>query len=192
MTAAYYIAKQGHDVTVFEALPKAGGMLRYGIPEYNIPRDILEYETNAILKLGIAVRFNQRWGRDFTLQERLLTQFRVVIFYISLVVLPYPSRLTLEHDFALSYSLLDPFTTLLSLFALLLFILAAIFSARRERIFSFCILWFFGNLFIESSFIPLEIIFEHRTYLPSMMLIFLFIIIRYNKTFSIHPIFDLQ
>ena len=69
MTAAYYLAKKGHDVTVFEAMPKLGGMLRYGIPDYKIPRNILDYETTAILKMGISVKFNQKWGVDFTLQD---------------------------------------------------------------------------------------------------------------------------
>jgi tetratricopeptide (TPR) repeat protein len=122
-------------------------------------------------------------GRDFTLQERLLTQLRVVVFYISLVFLPLPSRLTLEHDFALSHSFIDPVTTLFSLLTIIGIIIAAIFLAKRERILSFCLLWFLGNLFIESSFIPLEIIFEHRTYLPSMMLI-LFIVIATQRLFT--------
>jgi len=115
-------------------------------------------------------------GRDFTLQERVLTQLRVVLFYVSLVLLPLPSRMTLEHDFALSYSFLNPMTTLFSLFALIGIITAAVFLAKRERVFSFCLLWFLGNLLIESSIIPLEIIFEHRTYLPSMMLILLIVL----------------
>jgi tetratricopeptide (TPR) repeat protein len=119
-------------------------------------------------------------GRDFTLEERLLTQLRVVIFYITVVLLPLPSRLTLEHDFPLSYSFLLPATTLFSLLALIGILFAALFLAKRERIFSFCLLWFLGNLFIESSFIPLEIIFEHRTYLPSMMLILLVVLVVYR------------
>jgi tetratricopeptide (TPR) repeat protein len=115
-------------------------------------------------------------GRDFTLQERLLTQLRVVVFYISLVFLPFPSRLTLEHDFALSHSFFNPMTTLLAFFALTGVLITAVLLARRQRIFSFCLLWFLGNLLIESSIIPLEIIFEHRTYLPSMMLILLLVL----------------
>jgi len=115
-------------------------------------------------------------GRDFTLQERLLTQLRVVVFYASLVLLPLPSRLTLEHDFALSHSLLNPMTTMFSLFALIGILITAVLCAKHERLFSFCLLWFLGNLLIESSIIPLEIIFEHRTYLPSMMLIVIIVI----------------
>jgi formate dehydrogenase major subunit len=69
MTGAYYLALKGHDVTVFEAQPKLGGMLRYGLPEYKIPRNILDYETNVILRMGISVRLSQRWGEEFTLQD---------------------------------------------------------------------------------------------------------------------------
>ncbi|MBC8317137.1 MAG: FAD-dependent oxidoreductase, partial [Desulfobulbaceae bacterium] len=68
LTCAYYLSRKGHDVTVFEANPKLGGMLRYGFQEYKIPRKVLDYETDAILKMGISVAFNQKWGRDFTLQ----------------------------------------------------------------------------------------------------------------------------
>jgi hypothetical protein len=109
--------------------------------------------------------------RDFTLGERLLTEARVVIFYLTLLLLPVPGRLNLDHDFPLSHSLLEPVSTLLSLTALVLFAGLAVVLARRHRLLSFGIIWFLGNLAIESSFVPLEIIFEHRLYLPSMMLI---------------------
>lgn len=104
--------------------------------------------------------------RDFGAAERVLTQLRVVVFYIGLLVLPLPSRLNLLHPFATSRSLLDPPTTLLALIALLALLVLAIRLARRQRLASFCILWFFLHLAIESSFIPLEMVFEHRLYLP--------------------------
>jgi len=69
LTGAYYLARKGHDVTVFEAAPKLGGMLRYGLPEYKIPKEVLDYEISQILRMGIAVRLNQKWGEDFTLQS---------------------------------------------------------------------------------------------------------------------------
>jgi len=69
LTAAFYLARKGHDVTIFEAMPKLGGMLRYGIPPYKIPRKVLDYETNAILAMGISVKFNQKWGETFTLDD---------------------------------------------------------------------------------------------------------------------------
>jgi tetratricopeptide (TPR) repeat protein len=109
--------------------------------------------------------------RDFTLIQRVLTEFRVVIYYITLLIFPHPSRLNLDHDFPISHSLTDPITTLLSIAAIAGFIALAIFKAKKERLLSFCILWFFGHLVIESSVIGLEIIFEHRTYLPSMLVV---------------------
>ena len=106
--------------------------------------------------------------RDFTLTQRVLTEFRVVVFYGSLVFLPHPSRLNLDHDFPLSFSLISPFTTLFSILAIVALAALAWYLAPKERFLSFGMIWFLGNLAIESSFIPLEIIFEHRTYLPLM------------------------
>ncbi len=69
LTAAFYLARNGHDITVFEAMPKLGGMLRYGLPDYKIQSNVLDYETSTILRLGISVKFNQKWGVDFSLQD---------------------------------------------------------------------------------------------------------------------------
>ncbi|CAB1061456.1 TPR domain protein, putative component of TonB system [Olavius sp. associated proteobacterium Delta 1] len=122
-------------------------------------------------------------SRDFTLVQRVLTQFRVVIFYISLLIWPQPLRLSLDHEIALSYSLTNPITTLLSMTIIIVLILLAILLAKREPLISFCILWFFGNLVIESSIIGLELVFEHRNYLPSMLAILLLValVFRYLK-----------
>ena len=114
-------------------------------------------------------------GREFTLSQRLLTELRVVVFYISLLFFPHPSRLNLDHDFAISTGLLSPLSTLFSAIIIFLLFITALVTARRHRLISFCLLWFLGNLVIESSFIGLEIIFEHRVYLPSMLFIFLFV-----------------
>jgi tetratricopeptide (TPR) repeat protein len=108
-------------------------------------------------------------NQEFTISERLLTQLRVVIYYLGLIIFPHPSRLNLDHDFGLSHSLFNPATTLLSLFGIIGLIALGIFLARKQRLTSFCIFWFLGNLIIESSVIPLAIIFEHRLYLPSML-----------------------
>ncbi|MGD9300548.1 MAG: tetratricopeptide repeat protein [Desulfobacterales bacterium] len=110
-------------------------------------------------------------NRDFTPFQRLLTESRVVIFYISLLLWPNPSRLNLDHDFALSYSLIDPVTTLISIIAIIGLIAFAFLFARKEPLLSFSIIWFFGNLMIESSIIGLELVFEHRNYLPTMFVI---------------------
>jgi tetratricopeptide (TPR) repeat protein len=107
-------------------------------------------------------------GRHFTMPERVFTELRVVVFYISLLALPLPSRLNLDHDFPLSYSLLTPATTWLSLILLVFLILIAFRVSRRHPFIAFGVLFFFLNLIIESSVIPLELVFEHRLYLPSL------------------------
>lgn len=110
--------------------------------------------------------------RDFTLVERLLTETRIVVYYLSLFVFPYPGRLNLDYDFPLSTSLLEPVTTALSLCLLAGLLVSTLLLSRRYRLPCFAILWFLVNLVIESSVIPLELIYEHRTYLP---FVFLFI-----------------
>lgn len=104
----------------------------------------------------------------FTLNERVMTELRVVIYYLSLLILPHPSRLNVDYDFSISHSLMDPSSTLFSLLLITGLIGLALYRAKKGRLLSFAILWFFGNLLIESSVIGLDLIFEHRTYLPSM------------------------
>jgi tetratricopeptide (TPR) repeat protein len=105
-------------------------------------------------------------ARAFTLWERLLTQPRIVLLYVSLIALPLPGRLNLAHDVAFSRGLLDPPTTLASIVAIGLALALAVRIARRRRLASFAILWFFLELAIESTIFPIELVFEHRTYLP--------------------------
>jgi len=113
----------------------------------------------------------------FTLGERVLTQSRVVVHYLSLFFYPHPSRLNLDYDFPISHSLFDPLTTLLSVLFLSALLGVGLATARNHRLLSFCIFWYFLNLAIESSVIPLAIIFEHRTYLPFMGLALTLILI---------------
>ncbi len=104
--------------------------------------------------------------RDFTLPERLLTESRVIWFYVSLLVFPHLDRLNLLHDFPVSRSWFEPPTTLFAVLGILALLGLAIRIARTHRLVSFCILWFFLNLVIESTVIGLELVFEHRLYLP--------------------------
>ncbi|MFZ5573413.1 MAG: tetratricopeptide repeat protein [Thermodesulfobacteriota bacterium] len=115
--------------------------------------------------------------KGFTLSQRLMTESRVLVYYVSLLVFPHPSRLNLEYDFPLSRGLLNPPDTLFCLAVLAILTGAAVVNARKERLLSFCVLWFLGNLIIESTVIPVEIIFEHRLYLPSMFVALLFVIL---------------
>ncbi len=109
-------------------------------------------------------------GRDFSLAQRLLTEARVIFFYLGLILFPAPGRLNLDHDFIVSTSLAQPITTVFAVAALAGMAWLACRSARNHRLFSFAVIWFLGNLLIESSVIPLELVFEHRLYLPSMLL----------------------
>lgn len=106
--------------------------------------------------------------RPFTLTERLLTEPRIVIMYLSQLTLPIADRLSLEHDIVLSTSLLSPWTTLPSLFFIFFVIAVSLRYLKKYPIFSFPILFFFLNHLVESTFIPLELVFEHRNYLPSL------------------------
>jgi formate dehydrogenase beta subunit len=67
LTCAFYLARLGHSPTVFEAMPELGGMLRYGIPEYRLPKKILDWEIDGILTLGVEVKTNVTMGADFTI-----------------------------------------------------------------------------------------------------------------------------
>ena len=69
LTAARDLVGLGYSVTVFEALPVAGGMPRVGIPEYRLPRDVVQREVDAITALGVELRTNCALGRDFTLES---------------------------------------------------------------------------------------------------------------------------
>jgi len=86
LTAAYFLTRKGHDVTILEAAPKLGGALRYGFPEYKIPKEVLDYEINTILRMGISIRLNQKWGKDFTLQELRDQGFQAVFIGIGACV----------------------------------------------------------------------------------------------------------
>jgi len=107
--------------------------------------------------------------RDFTLAERLLTQARVLWLYLKWTLIPSPFELGLYHDdIAVSKSLFDPVTTIVSIAGLAGLLTAACVYRRKFPLFSFGVLWFFVGHALESSFIGLELVYEHRNYLPIM------------------------
>lgn len=69
LSCAHDIALLGHEAVIFESAPIAGGMLRLGVPEYRLPREVIDLEIQAILSLGAELRLNQALGRDFTLAD---------------------------------------------------------------------------------------------------------------------------
>ena len=118
--------------------------------------------------------------RDFTMEERLLTQPRVILFHLGQIFWPLPGRFGLEHDFILSTSIWSPWSTLPAILIILiisgigLWLLAR--ASVRQRITGFLILFIPATLAIESSALPLEMVFEHRFYLPSITLFTLLVL----------------
>ncbi len=107
--------------------------------------------------------------RDFSLTERVLTQSRAIFFYLSLIVFPLISRFGLFHDdFALSTGLVEPGTTLLSLIAWAAIAVVMIKGLRQRAVWAFGLAWFLAGHALESSVIGLEIMHEHRNYVPSV------------------------
>ncbi|MGB5748221.1 MAG: hypothetical protein WBM69_14655, partial [Desulfobacterales bacterium] len=110
--------------------------------------------------------------RYFSPVERLLTEPRIILLYLSQIFYSLPARLCIEHDIAVSTSLFSPWTTLPSILIIIGLIGIGLASIRKQPILSFAILFFFLNHMIESSIIGLELVFEHRNYLPSLFLFF--------------------
>ena len=122
------------------------------------------YTVTAVLPTLLSVYAQ----RDFNLVERLLTEGRIVVWYMSLLLWPDPARLSMAHEVGISTSLFSPVTTLPALLLIGALIFLAIRFRRRFPVITYGIAWFFLNLVIESTIIPLELVFEHRLYLPSI------------------------
>ena len=69
LTSAYFLRKQGHSVTVFEQMPQMGGMLRYGIPEYRLPKAVLDKEVKLIEDMGVELKNNVNIGKDISFDQ---------------------------------------------------------------------------------------------------------------------------
>lgn len=95
LTCSYYLALEGYEVTIFEKLSELGGMLRYGIPEYRLPKKILDDEIKWITDLGITVQTGVEMGKDFTIKSLMSDQFDSV--YLS-VGAQSASTMRLEHE----------------------------------------------------------------------------------------------
>lgn len=136
---------------------------------------LLAFSAFTIYKLG-AVGIFSSWyeilpRREFSGMERLLTQSRVHMFYLSLLLLPLPSRLNLDHHFTISHSLVDPFTTLLASFILIGGFIVGLYWLVKKPALGFPLVGYFVLHSIESLPINLELVFEHRMYLPMTMMV---------------------
>ncbi|QEP42921.1 hypothetical protein D5085_07165 [Ectothiorhodospiraceae bacterium BW-2] len=130
--------------------------------------------------------------REFTLNERLLTEFRVISSYISMILMPTLSKFTFLHDDTIiSSSLLFPPTTLYSLIFIVGVAVSALLLFRYQPLISFGLFFFFAGHILESTIFPLEVMFEHRNYLPSFgillacMVLFLSVLSLTNKVKAI-------
>ncbi len=82
LTVAYYLRLRGFQVTIFEALPVLGGMLRVGIPDYRLPPAMLDREIDYILRLGVETRQGKKLGKDFTIEDLIGEGFKAVFLGI--------------------------------------------------------------------------------------------------------------
>jgi NADPH-dependent glutamate synthase beta subunit-like oxidoreductase len=82
LTAGFYLRKKGHQVTVFEARPKPGGMLRYGIPFYRLPVEVLDKEIDLVLSSGINLETNQKLGVDYEIEQLKNDGFEAVFIAV--------------------------------------------------------------------------------------------------------------
>ena len=137
------------------------------------------YGTLLLLPLAAGLYWLSTWigtensyPRDFTTTERLMTQARVWLHYIQWSLLPLPDSLTLYHDdFPVSRGMLQPWTTVVSIMGLAALLGLALWQRTRRPLFSLGILWFFTGHLLTGTVIPLEMVFEHRNYFPSVGLL---------------------
>ncbi|MBM9537091.1 tetratricopeptide repeat protein [Desulfobulbus alkaliphilus] len=133
---------------------------------------VLIYLIAALVtgRVNIFSLFTSGDYRPFTTYERLLTEFRIVTYYLFQILVPNAQNLTLVHDVPISTSWLKPPATLAAFIFLGALFAAAVASIQKYRLFSFAVVFFFVNHSIESTIIPLELAFEHRNYIPSLFL----------------------
>ncbi|OZB36794.1 MAG: hypothetical protein B7X44_04115 [Halothiobacillus sp. 15-55-196] len=108
-------------------------------------------------------------SRPFDLAERLWTEGRVMVDYLHWLIAPTPNALSLYHDdIALSTGWFAPWTTAASWALIALLIGAALWLKNRAPLITLGVLWFFAGHLLVSTYIPLELVYEHRNYLPSI------------------------
>ena len=81
LSAGFFLSKEGHHAEIFEAAPKAGGWLRYGIPEYRLPNDLLQKEVDNITELGVNIHYNKKLGENLNYKE-LKEKFDAIILAV--------------------------------------------------------------------------------------------------------------
>ena len=106
LSCAHYLALRGYGVTVFEALPEAGGLFMAGIPEYRLPREVVRNEVELIRSLGVEIKTGVTVGRDVTLDE--LRQQGFAAFFLGIGAhLGYKLKIEGENDFPQVYDVIS-------------------------------------------------------------------------------------
>lgn len=153
------------------------GLLRFAAADAAVSRTLKRLWTAAIalMLLAVAGYIVHAWHgilgtyqwRGFSLGERLMTESRMLWLYLQWGLIPDPNQLGIFHDdLATSRGWLSPPSTLIATLAWVAVIAAAWLLRRRAALFTFAVLWYLLGHAMESSFIPLELVFEHRNYLP--------------------------
>lgn len=122
-----------------------------------------------LLGFNLAAYLNYN-ERPFNLFERLLTQPRVIVYYLSQIFYPLPERLSIEHDIIISTGLFTPISTFISICMVTGLLFIGLLFKSVHPLIRISILFFFGAHVVESTFLPLELVFEHRNYLPSILI----------------------
>ena len=143
----------------------------------------------AVVAIGVVVvlayiHFERNWFineygmRDYTLYERLLTESRVIFIYLNWIIIPDVSQYGLFHDDILtSRSLVSPVTTVYSIVGVFILLPVSLVFRRRLPWLGFCIGFYLLGHSLESSIIPLEMVYEHRNYVPSIGIVLMLVII---------------
>jgi tetratricopeptide (TPR) repeat protein len=163
LLAEYGIVRHGQAM-----IRRKADWLFLALPAVVLVYVILDFATQAG---PLAQRFLPGYAeRDFTLAERLWTQPRVIAFHFSQILWPLPDRFSLEHDFTVSTGLFSPPSSALAVAGVVLWCGAGLWAMfrRRWRLVGFFLLWVPATLAIESTFIALEMVFEHRMYMASI------------------------
>jgi tetratricopeptide (TPR) repeat protein len=124
----------------------------------------------GLLYTDPATLFEPYTNRPFSKFERLLTQPRVLFLYLSLLAVPMTSRMTILHDVTISHSLVDPWTTFFAVGGWCGVLILTVRFCRQYPLIGYCVLFFLLNHSIEGSIFNLELAYEHRNYIPSMLL----------------------
>ncbi len=154
-----------------EALPQAARRRLYGFYALTVALPALAAVAGLIFAWDVIAQ--GYLYRDFTPWERLLTESRVLFFYLGLLLFPRIREFGLYHDeFVVSTGWLEPWTTLPSVLAWAVLVGLALWGVRRRAMWSFAVLWYLVGHSLESSLLGLELVFEHRNYLPSFGILF--------------------